>query len=60
MKVTSGNGSTTYTEFKPGQSFGATSYGTGTATNYQFWYRDVANNGAGFNLSDGLQVSFCP
>ena len=60
VKVTSGNGSTTYTEFKPGQSFGATSYGTGTATNYQFWYRDTANtcNGGGFNFTNGWTVTW--
>ena len=27
---------------------------------YQFWYRDPAGGGAGFNLSDGLSATFCP
>lgn len=32
----------------------------GSSRNFQFWYRDPAGNGAGFNLSDGLAVTFCP
>jgi hypothetical protein len=27
---------------------------------FQFWYRDPAGGGAGFNLSDGLRVTFRP
>jgi hypothetical protein len=27
---------------------------------FQFWYRNPAAGGAGFNLSDGLSVVFCP
>jgi choice-of-anchor B domain-containing protein len=27
---------------------------------FQFWYRDTAAGGSGFNLSDGLEVIFCP
>jgi hypothetical protein len=27
---------------------------------FQFWYRDAAAGGAGFNLSNGLSVAFCP
>jgi hypothetical protein len=27
---------------------------------FQFWYRNTAAGGAGFNLSDALAVSFCP
>jgi hypothetical protein len=27
---------------------------------FQFWYRNTAAGGAGFNLSDGLRVTFCP
>lgn len=27
---------------------------------FQFWYRDTASVGAGFNLSDALSVPFCP
>jgi len=28
--------------------------------NFQFWYRDPAAAGATFNLSDGLEITFCP
>ena len=28
--------------------------------NFQFWYRDPAGGTPGFNLSDGLEVVFCP
>ncbi|MAE45721.1 MAG: hypothetical protein CMJ86_02405 [Planctomycetes bacterium] len=27
---------------------------------FQFWFRDNAAGGAGFNFSDGLSVTFCP
>ena len=27
---------------------------------FQFWHRDPAAGGAGFNLSSGLQATFCP
>ncbi len=27
---------------------------------FQFWYRDPADSGAKFNLSDGLSVQYCP
>ncbi len=36
-----------------GVAVGATRY-------FQFWYRNPAAGGAGFNLSDGLSVRFCP
>jgi len=32
----------------------------GSTWNFQFWYRDAAPLGAGFNLSDGLSVPFLP
>jgi hypothetical protein len=32
----------------------------GDVWNFQFWYRDPAAGGAGFNFSDGLSVTFCP
>ncbi len=32
----------------------------GTTRGFQFWYRDPAAGGAGFNLSDALQVTWCP
>ena len=28
----------------------------GATTNFQFWYRDPASTGAGFNLTNGLSV----
>lgn len=28
--------------------------------NLQFWYRDPLGGPAGFNFSDGLEVTFCP
>jgi hypothetical protein len=30
----------------------------GTMMNFQFWYRDKPGGGAGYNLSDGLNVTF--
>ena len=32
----------------------------GSTWNFQFWYRDPAGGGAAFNLSDGLEATFCP
>ncbi|MBL8862554.1 MAG: hypothetical protein JNK02_11150 [Planctomycetes bacterium] len=32
----------------------------GEVWNFQYWYRNPAGGGAGFNLSDGLSVTFCP
>lgn len=32
----------------------------GQTKRFQHWYRDTAGGGAGFNLSDGLAVTFCP
>jgi hypothetical protein len=32
----------------------------GSTWNFQFWFRDPAAGGTGFNLSDGLSVMFCP
>lgn len=31
----------------------------GDLRNFQFWYRNPAGGGAGFNLSDGLSITFC-
>ncbi len=31
----------------------------GSTWNFQFWYRDPAAGGAGFDLSDALSVTFC-
>ena len=32
----------------------------GSTWNFQFWFRDPPAGGAGFDLSDGLTVPFCP
>jgi hypothetical protein len=32
---------------------------SGDTWNFQFWYRDPAAGGANFNLSDGLELTFC-
>jgi len=32
----------------------------GSTWNFQFWFRDPAAGGSGFNLSDALSVIFCP
>jgi len=32
----------------------------GSLWRFQYWYRNPAAGGAGFNLSDGLAVTFCP
>ncbi len=60
VQVTSG-GSTTFTQFLGG-GFGAMSYGVGTTTNYQFWYRDAGNtcSGGGFNFSNGWATPWQP
>jgi outer membrane protein assembly factor BamB len=31
----------------------------GSTWNFQYWYRDPSDGGAGFNLSNGLSVTFC-
>jgi hypothetical protein len=60
VKLTSAAGAVTFTEFRPGQSFGSQSYGAGVPANYQFWYRDTANtcNGGGFNFTNGWTVTW--
>jgi len=44
----------------PPMDAGAGMISAGTTQNFQFWYRDPLGGGAGFNLSDGLSVTFCP
>ncbi|MFT5051088.1 MAG: hypothetical protein ACI8QZ_002496 [Chlamydiales bacterium] len=35
--------------------------GVGDVQNFQFWFRDpMGPGGTGFNLSDGIEVEFCP
>jgi hypothetical protein len=38
----------------------ATKYTAGETGYFQFWYRDPAAGGAGFNLSNALQALLCP
>ncbi len=44
----------------PPAGSGAGQIQAGDTWNFQFWYRDVAAGGAGFNLSDAVSVTFCP
>jgi hypothetical protein len=39
---------------------GAGSMFPGAQVHFQFWYRDPHGGPAGFNLSDAMQVTFCP
>lgn len=40
---------------------GAGALTAGSTWNFQFWFRDTAQTGGtGFNLSDGVSLSFCP
>ncbi len=54
-------GFTTFADFQ-GQPFGASSYGPGVPTNYQYWYRDTANtcSGSGFNFSNAWTTTWLP
>lgn len=60
VQVTS-SGTTVFADFQ-GSGFGASSYGAGLPTNYQFWYRDPANtcSGSGFNFSNAWTVTWLP
>ena len=60
VQITSA-GSTSFTDFQ-GSPFGASSYGSGVPTNYQFWYRDPTNtcSGVGFNFSNAWTVTWLP
>ena len=44
---------------QPPADAGPGAIGGGTLWRFQCWYRDPAAGGAGFNLSDGLEVTFC-
>jgi photosystem II stability/assembly factor-like uncharacterized protein len=44
----------------PPFSSGPGAVGVGDVRNFQYWYRDPAGGAAGFNLSDALEVTFCP
>jgi hypothetical protein len=44
----------------PPASTGASAVTAGSTWRFQFWYRNPAAGGAGFNLSDGLAATFCP
>ena len=32
----------------------------GDTVNFQFWYRDNPAGMSGYNLSDGVSITFCP
>lgn len=44
----------------PPANAGAGQLTAGSTWNFQFWFRDVPAGGTGFNLSDGLSITFCP
>jgi sialidase-1 len=62
VAVTSGSGvaSRAVDLTTPPEGGGPGEITAGSTWNYQFWYRDTAAGGAGFNLSDGLSLTFCP
>ncbi len=45
---------------QPPEGSGPGKIDPGSTWYFQFWYRDPAFGGSGFNLSDGLSVVFCP
>ena len=45
---------------QPPASAGSGAIGVGSTWYFQFWYRDPAGGPGGSNLSDGLEVTFCP
>jgi hypothetical protein len=44
----------------PPASSGAGQILPGSTWCFQYWYRDPASGGAGFNLSDAVSITFCP
>jgi hypothetical protein len=44
----------------PPASGGASAITPGSTWRFQFWYRNPAGGGAGYNLSNGLAAVFCP
>lgn len=44
----------------PPAGAGPGAIGAGSTRYFQLWYRDPSGGPAGFNLSDGLEVRFCP
>lgn len=44
----------------PPMNGGPGAVGAGSAWNFQFWYRNPAGGGAGFNTTDALRAVFCP
>jgi hypothetical protein len=41
-------------------AFGPGAINAFSTWNFQFWYRDPQGGPAGFNFSDGLEITFCP
>jgi len=60
--LTDGTGGVSYhVDFtQPPANGGPGQIGPFSTWNFQFWYRDPQGGPAGFNLSDGLEVTFCP
>lgn len=56
----SGQGTRAVDLAQPPLGSGAGAASPGTTWAFQFWYRDPASTGAGFNLSDGLLLDFRP
>jgi len=54
------NGELRYTVDLASPPFNAVAITAGSTWNFQGWFRDPAGGGAGYNLSDGLEVTFCP
>ena len=55
----SGDGSHALDFASPPVGSGPNMVTPGSTWTFQFWYRDNAAGGAGFNLSDGLEATFC-
>lgn len=60
VQITAGGG-TTFSDFLGGP-YGASSFGAGEITTYQYWYRDPGNpcSGEGYNFSNAWEVSWLP
>ncbi len=55
-----GNASYDVDYTRPPMTSGAGRVDVGSTWNFQFWFRDPAGGGAGFDTSDALSVTFCP
>lgn len=55
-----GNGARVIDNTQPPAASGSGQFTAGGTLYFQYWYRDQAGGLTGFNLSDGLRVTFCP